>query len=166
MGQAEAHTCPRRAEGPLAAEIGSDTYLERGGLIGQEAAGRSCSYCGSLHPDRFLELLREGWYLGPTDKNYKAYLGKPLTDEEIARCREQWLEQMKGVVAASDLGSGWEEQRLLIQGGGQQAKFYYQHLSSDQRNEFIALHNSGEMKIGYPGRLYVMPSFCRSTPPS
>jgi len=34
-----------------------------------------CSYCGSLHPDKFFELIAAGEELIPTDKNYKVYVG-------------------------------------------------------------------------------------------
>lgn len=37
----------------------------------------TCSYCGSLNPDFFLEKAEEGWEVGPTDKNYKAYFQNP-----------------------------------------------------------------------------------------
>ncbi len=33
-----------------------------------------CSYCGSLNPDYFLEILEKGGEIGPTDKPYKAYI--------------------------------------------------------------------------------------------
>jgi hypothetical protein len=42
---------------------------------------------------------------------------------------------------------------------GQVGKFYYQHLSVEQRDEFIELHNDKTMKIGYPGYFYVKPFF-------
>lgn len=35
---------------------------------------RTCSYCGSMHPDDFMDGARAGWEIGPTDKNYKAYM--------------------------------------------------------------------------------------------
>lgn len=35
---------------------------------------RSCSYCGSLHPDDFMAAIDAGATLVPTDKCYKVYL--------------------------------------------------------------------------------------------
>lgn len=36
---------------------------------------RSCSFCGSIHPEDALRLLEEfGWEVEPTDKAYKRYL--------------------------------------------------------------------------------------------
>ena len=72
------HTCPRRTEDgtdnpntPWAFPTGTnlDTYdvREEGGLP-------KCSYCGSVEPNAFLDRLEAGDELGPTDKNYKAYL--------------------------------------------------------------------------------------------
>lgn len=35
---------------------------------------RSCSYCGSWHPDDLFAYLEDEGEVGPTDKNYKIYL--------------------------------------------------------------------------------------------
>jgi hypothetical protein len=35
----------------------------------------TCSYCGSLNPDRAMQLIEAGSQVCPTDKNYKIYLG-------------------------------------------------------------------------------------------
>jgi len=36
---------------------------------------RTCSCCGSIHPDDFMTLARSGEAeIGPTDKRYKAYV--------------------------------------------------------------------------------------------
>ena len=39
---------------------------------------RTCSFCGGIHPDDALRLLKEGWELSRA-KSYKAYLGPPGT---------------------------------------------------------------------------------------
>lgn len=39
-------------------------------------------------------------------------------------------------------------------------KFYYMHLSKEQRRRFVELLNEKKMKIGYPGCFYVLPYFC------
>ena len=66
-------TCPRRMLefGPWEREEGLDRYERGGGLVGQS---RSCSFCGSLPPDDFMDLVRAGAEVAPTDKNYKAYV--------------------------------------------------------------------------------------------
>lgn len=174
----EQHTCPRRIEDgradPDSPFVGSGTGLD-GWRTG--AAGPECSYCGSLHPDRFMELVREGWIVGPTDKTYKAYLGKPLTDDDIAASKTRWLDAPHGIAhairelgeqdgktpeqIAADLERRWTNDELprLTDSCGMEGKFYFQHLSSEQRDEFIALHNNKQMRIGTPGHFYQRPFF-------
>lgn len=48
---------------------------------------------------------------------------------------------------------------LKTSGFGQR-KFYYPHLSAEQRTQFIALHNERKMKIAQPWHFYVPPYFC------
>lgn len=36
-----------------------------------------CPFCGSLTGDKFMERVRNGDQLGPTDKTYKVYLSDP-----------------------------------------------------------------------------------------
>lgn len=179
---AEQHTCPRRVENghadPDSPFVGSGTNLD---TWRPDPTGSRCSYCGSLHPDRFMELVREGWIVGPTDKSYKAYLGKPLTEQDIAARKTRWLEAPLGVAQAvrslgeaagktpeqiaADLEDRWTSNELprLKGDSGHQGKFYFQHLSSEQRAEFIALHNSRQMHVGYPGHFYVRPFFTRAS---
>lgn len=46
-------------------------------------------------------------------------------------------------------------------GSPSRGKFYYQHLSEEQRREFVALLNDGTMRVGYPGYFYVLPFFAK-----
>lgn len=175
------HTCPRRAESgmadptsPLAGSgAGLDTWTTGHGLVGQEIVGPSCSYCGSLHPDRFMELIRNGWIVGPTDKSYKAYISRPLTEEEKADRKAKWLAGFTDdevVRGAQDRGETPEDFRAGLAdyydrdlgrsgASGKEAKFYFQHLSPEQRTEFIELHNARSMRIGVPGYFYQPPFF-------
>jgi len=116
--------CPRRNE--LFAYGGDeqgtpDDWREGRGLVNQT---RGCSYCGSMHPDDFMQGLRDGHEVSPTDKNYKAYLKSP--------------------------------------DGQHEGKFYYQHLSREQMQEFIDMINFNSMNIGYPGHFYRRPFFIAS----
>lgn len=119
-------TCPRRMQeyGPWEREEGLDSWSTSSRRSGEQTP--FCSFCGSLHPARFLELIAEGWRVEPTDKNYKAYL----------RTRQ-------------DDASLW-------------TKFYYQHLSGEQQQEFIDLYNSRQMVLAEPGHFYVLPFFIRT----
>ena len=38
---------------------------------------RACSFCGGIHPDDAIRLLKEGWHVVATDKSYKRYLEPP-----------------------------------------------------------------------------------------
>lgn len=171
---AEAHTCPRRmAEyGPWERVENLDSWCAGRGLASQGAVGVSCSFCGSLHPDRFVELVREGWEVGPTDKNYKAYLRHAPTADEEAQQKADWIQRDAVAQAVRELGerdgktpeqvaADLDEQWAKFPhfSGGPEAKFYYQHLSVEQQDEFIALVNERRMKIGYPGHFYVLPFF-------
>jgi hypothetical protein len=174
----EQHNCPRRSETPggVFRHNSPDVWRQRGGLAGQENVGRSCSYCGSLHPGRFMELVRDGWIVGPTDKPYKAYLARPRTAQEIAVLRQQWTDATDGAAqiiraagqrdgktagqVADDLERFWATQELpLASESGHAAKFYYQHLSADQRREFVDLYNARTMRLSYPGFFYSLPYF-------
>jgi len=131
--------CPRRSEVPSNKLNPDQDCWEFGhGLTGGNAERLlTCSYCGSVHPDAFMEKVREGWVVGPTDKSYKAYLGKPAEPYPEGH-------DMYGYPHDHDV-----------------AKFYYQHLSAEQREEFIALYNDKRMVVGYPGHFYSTPYFCR-----
>jgi hypothetical protein len=115
----QAFTCPRRFEfgGQRSVEGPEpDYYAARGGTLG-------CSYCGSVPPAEFMDAVRSGVQVGPTDKSYKAYLGSEMR------------------------------------------KFYYQHLSDQQRQEFVDLHNARTIAWGEPGYPYVLPFFMRTDVP-
>ena len=43
--------------------------------------------------------------------------------------------------------------------GEHAGKFYFQHLSDEQRREFVALLNAKAFPVGYPGHFYVLPFF-------
>lgn len=40
-------------------------------------------------------------------------------------------------------------------------KFYFQHLSDDERSRFVQVLNERRINIGYPGHFYVLPFFVR-----
>jgi hypothetical protein len=178
---AETFLCPRRGEVPNFRMLPSTDSWDRGHSLsgGEEPAGPACSFCGSLHPGSFMELIRAGWIVEPTDKAYKVYLARPLTDEERDEQRRYWnehnavaqavrrLAEADGKTAeqvAEALDVEYERSEPL-RGGRTIAKVYFQHLDSEQRRSFIELHNAGKMRVGYPGHLYVTPFFCRPADP-
>lgn len=95
------HFCPRRNENPAANLMFPD---------GDEWKAGRCSYCGSMHPDRFMELVRAGSVLGTTSKSYKVYV--------------------------------------------ENGKFYFQHLSHEQRQEFVDLYNARKVNTDFPFNPY------------
>lgn len=70
----EKQTCGRRMAdfGPWQREENLDTWC----LIGND---KICSFCGSLHPDRVIELIKEhGWgIVERSTKSYKIYINQP-----------------------------------------------------------------------------------------
>lgn len=175
------HMCPRRAEAPGSSRFpGPDRWTTGHGLVSQKGEP-SCSYCGSLNPDRFMDLVRDGWMVEPTDKSYKVYLGRPYSDEEIARHKARWVSEDRIARAirqtAADAGATpaeqdaavereWTEKVAPLHVGTTVAKFYFQHLSDAQQQEFIDLLNAKRVRFGYPGYLYVLPYFCRRGNPT
>lgn len=176
------HSCPRRIEGTPAHLIEGaglpDQWTSRPGFGGGEPVGLSCTYCGSLHPGRLLQLLGEGWVIGPTDKGYKAYLHRPESAEEKAANKQRWMDTSAEAKAvrqvcarqqktAEETAAELEQfhAEVAISPGPTVAKVYFQHVVAvGGVAAFCDLHNTGRMKIGYPGRFYVPPYFTRPEP--
>ena len=112
-------------------------------------ANGTCSFCGSLSPDRFFELIGQGMKLGPTDKNYKVYIDEPNPSSG------------QTVVVGHRSGPDGEE---AIHGTAPEfhaRKFYFQHLDEDEQLRFVKLSNDKALQIDYPGYFYVHPYFMR-----
>ena len=87
----EATICPRREENRTAPirpngddkvlppseldEWSTDRWKDWPASLG--TAPRSCSYCGSIHPDDAIRLIQSGWEIEPTTKCYKWYINTP-----------------------------------------------------------------------------------------
>lgn len=159
----EKHTCPRRSELGQRNEPDQDRWSSGHGLIGQR---RGCSYCGSMHPDDFIDAIKAGCEVGPTDKSYKAYLHKALSVEEVAVARARDIAELAKMMthaeAAETVDAVWDDK---VRSGEMLGKFYYQHLSEGQKDEFLELLRSGEMHVGYPGHFYVLPFFLTRVKP-
>lgn len=91
--------CPRRREGLVPSFAPDVDHYEFGhGLISQTHAVKSCSYCGSMNPDDFVQAVIDGVPYHWSDKRYKVYVTLPsgeakfytmhLTDEHRDRLRE------------------------------------------------------------------------------
>jgi hypothetical protein len=127
----EEYWCPRRAE-----IGGSRTY-------GPDKLDRNtgCSYCGSTHPDVFMEIARgnEAGELGPTDKSYKVYVtGTPTPGQRKFYFQHLNEEQMREFV---DLYNARPRRQY-----------------SDEDRSFTQAEGTG-MLISYPGYFYASPYF-------
>lgn len=168
---AEHFTCPRRNE--LFAYMGN---VKEGDSWSRRDGQRCCTYCGSIHQDDFMELVEGGASVGPCDKNYKCYLNEALDTDDLGRQKAKWLigkkaQSLRENMQRSGHGHTVEEIETALQGywddceapmsGRHIGKFYYPHLTMEQRERFVWLYNQGAMTIGYPGHFYVLPYFAR-----
>lgn len=89
----------------------------------------TCSYCGSMSPERLFAVLGAGAQLGPTDKNYKIYVD--VGDQEATMA-----------------------QRSAVKSAGGGGKFYTVNLNSDNALRLRTMIMEGTVAIGYPGYFY------------
>lgn len=77
--QPETFMCPRRDENPMSFSYPGPDHWNKFKSNGN----RTCSYCGSLHPEDFFEIVKksgecvEGYEIEPSDKGYKVYVRQP-----------------------------------------------------------------------------------------
>lgn len=144
--------CPRRGESVMGSYPGEDRY---------EESDKTCSYCGSLDPEVFMQRLEAGDVeLGPTDKSYKVYVrnvGGATFLQTYRNCYEMSKPALPTCKGPDDC-SHWVTRETS------QAKFYFQHLTDEQKQRFVELYNQHVrkervMKIGYPGYFYSLPFF-------
>lgn len=72
FGKTVKFTCPRRHDF-LAYDAGredADCWRKPA----HNTKVETCSYCGSIRPEALFEAIDAGEKIGPTDKNYKAYV--------------------------------------------------------------------------------------------
>lgn len=136
----------------------------------------TCSYCGSLNPVVLLEHMAAGTCnLGPTDKNYKAYVDLPHTQPNKLRVVSQVNYDIGERTPFGDR-SKWRKANVLNRivwklspstqwfmlepnGPTRHAKFYFQHFDDAQQQQFIDLLNAKACEIDYPGHFYRLPYF-------
>ncbi len=116
----------------------------------------TCNYCGSLMPDLLMERLEAGDVtIDPTDKTYKIYVlndgGRPFRHASRIDKPSKPGEVMKDPADQSHWV--WEVKEDHF------AKFYFQHLSDEQKNQFISLHNEKRLRLNHPGHFYTKPYF-------
>lgn len=161
--------CPRRNE-TACPSPGPDTWKGRPGI--DLGIGPCCSYCGGLRPGEFLDRVRDGWIVSPTDRATKAYLDEPYSAEVLESIKttsaiwkavrlskiDEGATDAEATAAANEY---WELHEARFHKGRTVAKLYFAHLSPAQQDVFCDLYNSGAMRLAYPGRFYVRPFFAR-----
>jgi hypothetical protein len=119
----------------------------------------SCKFCGSLDPHTLMERLEVGnVLLGSTDKNYKVYVtsapGAPLFKQTFRDCYNA-PDHKENPCKGLDTCTHWVTRETT------HTKFYFQHLSNEQRTRFIALANEKKLKFEGDYGFYVLPFFCQ-----
>lgn len=136
----------------------------------------TCSYCGSISSDLFFQCIETGCEVIPTDKNYKVYVKianpkvgeprivasanfKPNDNYELVTT-ENISNYPIPIAYRNDYIGKWiqldKEPELT------QVKFYFEHLSEEDKQKFVALLNKKNIKLGYPGHFYVLPYFIQN----
>ena len=105
---------------------------------------KSCSYCGSLSPAELFAAIEAGHELGPTDKNYKVYVGLPnpkagqvveIGSESGPAFDRDGKPNKLDLTPAEKLLGRYRRPMHGTAGVTVTAKFYFQHLSpAEQRN--------------------------------
>lgn len=159
--------CPRRDESAMGImQKGKDWWGRRDGH-------RACSYCGSLSPAEFFAAVDAGAEIGPTDKSYKAYVALPNPQAgqtiEIGSTSGPAYDaagqpSLPDLTFMEKMSGRYRRPRMGTAGATVSAKFYFQHLSTEEQQRFIELVNAHTMKIGMPGYFYRLPFFCAPVP--
>ncbi len=134
--------CPRRGESPLGNVPGASDRWRSGAEVwgdGRDhthfppgvSAPRTCSYCGSAHPEDVLTLMAAGWENErATGKNYKGYLHVPGTLAALAQLGA--LPALRQLVsgAADPDDSPWRAP--IPRDASPPVKFYVPHFTPEQ----------------------------------
>lgn len=152
--------CPRRVETPFI-DDGEDEWKERDGY-------RSCSFCGSMHPDDFFAAIDRGRMLIGTDKNYKVYVEMPhpsagkqiVVGSESGPAFDREGKPNKPDLTLIEKARGRYDRKIMgTAGPTTQAKFYYQHLDDAGQDRFIQLYNDQQINLEPRFGLYRAPYF-------
>lgn len=141
-----------------------------------------CSWDGSLHPDIFMDLIEKpGTTLTPTDKSYKVYIdvdaavvgddphelrvvgsisGGPPTDTP-PRGYTAFKGKARRIWKREGNHGDYKPRWVMIgeRGPRREDKFYFEHLSTEQRIRFIELLNANKLTLREPGYFYALPFF-------
>src|SRR5690606_36069651 len=111
---------------------------------GYDPSDDTCRRCGSLNPDTFMARLEKGDVeVVPTDKNYKAYV-RNAGGENFKQTYGEPDKNEKGEYVYDEKGQ-W--MTTTVTRTVEEAKFYYEHLSDEQRKRFVEIYNEQKMKL-------------------
>ena len=139
--------------------------------------GLHSDYDGSLHPDLFMELVKAGAALTPTDKNYKVYVeaeveegagqmiiagssGSPYGDWKHASEIDWSKVDTRGHAGSFAVKWGRKVEtrghyyQIRPRGTKRTDKFYFYHFTPEQREEFVRMYEAGELRLKTPGYFY------------
>lgn len=143
------HTCPRRGESPFGRseiEADMDSFHDH-----WRKPEDSCSCCGSLNPDVFMDRLEKGDIsLGTTDKSYKVYVHNDGGEQFKQTYRDDKADKFYGY---GHPAHNWITKDV------EQTKFYFQHFSDKQMERFVELYNDKKIKFKGGFGFYVFPYF-------
>jgi hypothetical protein len=151
--------CPRQGEGGPMSE-GKQAFWRGDG---------TCSYCGSLSPEKFFEACERGDELGPTDKSYKVYVHRPNPEAgHVVRIGSEtgplvdrdgnWRVENP---TPEEIAAGRYDRPIYgTASATTHDKFYFQHLDEAGQVKFIDLYNTRKLRLGFPGHFYRLPFFC------
>lgn len=156
----EKFTCPRWiTDRFLAANVDDDVWRE----------DMTCSYCGSVPPSVFFSSVECGCEVTPTDKDYKAYVmipdlraGQPVqVGIDAGPAFDHEGKPNRPDLTEEECASGKYNRPIIrVAGANKRAKFYFQHLSEQEKHRFVDLLNAGTFVFAHPGHFYQLPYFC------
>ena len=89
------------------------------------------------------------------------------SDGTCSHCGSLSPDQLfKALEDGCEIGPTDKSYKIYIEGEkaprvGGAVKFYFQHLSDDEKHKFIGILNDGKIKFGTPGNFYVKPFFIK-----
>lgn len=134
--------CPRFQPGP---------WKFDGACNWDKRADHTCEYCGSMHPGDFMARVEAGTVLlGATDKNYKVY---------VTNAGGENFKQTYRDCPRSPPCPGYEQCTHWVTRDTDHGKFYFYHLSEEQKRRFVELLNAKALKFDGDIGFYVYPYF-------
>jgi len=99
---------------------------------------RTCSYCGCIHVEDVIKLLKEGWEISNTDKPYKYYIEPPgyhFVHASFHAAQKKRREE--GIPAQGDIEGFEKNSKLLEQtwSAVPPVKLYTWHITEVQADE-------------------------------